>query len=53
MKFSKIGIFDPEKKPTQRIGVQPDIRLDPTIEGIMEGRDEYVERAVELIKDGY
>lgn len=52
-KISGVGIFDPEKKPTQRIGVQPDIRLDPTIEGIMEGRDEYVERAVELIKDGY
>ncbi|SMF92228.1 C-terminal processing protease CtpA/Prc, contains a PDZ domain [Paenibacillus uliginis N3/975] len=51
--ISGIGIFYPEKKPTQRIGVQPDIRLDPTIEGIMEGRDEYVERAVELIKDGY
>ncbi|GGH20346.1 hypothetical protein GCM10008013_17650 [Paenibacillus segetis] len=52
-KISGIGVFDPEKKPTQRIGVQPDIHLDPTIEGIMEGRDEYVERAVELIKDGY
>ncbi|MDQ0088881.1 hypothetical protein J2T12_002291 [Paenibacillus anaericanus] len=33
--------------------MQPDFRLDPTIEGIMEGSDEYVERAVELIKDGY
>lgn len=52
-KISGVGVFDPEKKPTQRIGVQPDIRLDPTIEGIMEGRDEYVEKAVELIKDSY
>nr|WP_275444733.1 S41 family peptidase [Paenibacillus sp. ACRRX] len=51
--ISGIGVFDPENKPTQRIGVQPDILLDPTIEGIIEGRDEYVERAVELIKDGY
>jgi len=48
-----IGIFDPEKNPTQRIGLQPDIRLDPTIEGLMEGRDEYIEKAVELIIDGY
>ncbi|MGG3281013.1 S41 family peptidase [Paenibacillus solani] len=46
-----IGIFDPEKKPTQRIGLQPHIRLDPTIEGLMEGRDEYIEKAVELIND--
>lgn len=52
-KISGVGVFDPEKKPTQRIGVQPDIRLDPTIEGIMEGRDEYVEKAVEIIKNGY
>lgn len=48
-----VGVFDPEKKPTQRVGVQPDIRLDPTIEGIMKGRDEYVEKAVEIIKNGY
>ncbi|PCL93057.1 S41 family peptidase [Paenibacillus lautus] len=51
--ISGIGVFYPDKKPTQRIGVQPDIRLDPTIEGIMEGRDEYVEKAVEIIKNGY
>ncbi|MBY0162034.1 hypothetical protein H0178_40700 [Cytobacillus firmus] len=51
--ISGIGIFYPDKKPTQRIGVQPDIHLDPTIEGIMEGRDEYVEKAVEIIKNGY
>lgn len=50
--ISGIGIFDPEKKPTQRIGLQPDIRLDPTIGGLMEGRDEYIEKAVELIIDG-
>ncbi|KOP68286.1 hypothetical protein AMS62_25830 [Bacillus sp. FJAT-18019] len=50
--ISGFGVFDPEKKPTQRIGVQPDIRLDPTIEGLMEGRDEYIEKAVELIIDG-
>ncbi|WP_242615193.1 S41 family peptidase [Paenibacillus solani] len=50
--ISGFGVFDPEKKPTQRVGLQPDIRLDPTIEGLMEGRDEYIERAVELIIDG-
>ncbi|GGF92754.1 S41 family peptidase [Paenibacillus aceti] len=50
--ISGIGIFHPDKSPTQRIGLQPDIRLDPTLEGIVEGRDEYIERAVELIKEG-
>jgi len=50
--ISGFGVFDPEKKQTQRVGVQPDIRLDPTIEGLMEGKDEYIEKAVELIKEG-
>lgn len=48
--ISGVGIFHPDKSPTQRIGLQPDIHLDPTLEGIMEGKDEYIERAVELIK---
>ncbi len=31
-------------------GVQPTISLEPTIEAVIEGRDEYVEKALELIK---
>lgn len=30
--ISGLGVFHPDKKPTQRIGLQPDIHMDPTIE---------------------
>jgi C-terminal processing protease CtpA/Prc len=47
--ISGFGIFYPDKTPTQRIGIQPDIYVEPTIEGIKEGRDEYIEKAIEII----
>lgn len=50
--MSGLGVYYPDKKPVQRIGVQPDIYMDPTIEGIREGRDEFIEKAVEIIKEG-
>lgn len=49
--ISGLGVYYPDKKPTQRIGIQPDVYMDPTIEGIREGRDEYIERAIQIIKD--
>ena len=33
-------------------GVQPTVPLQPTIAGVTEGRDEYVEKALELIEGG-
>ena len=47
--ISGLGIFYPDKKATQRIGIQPDIYVEPTIEGIREGRDELIEKAIEII----
>lgn len=44
------GIYYPDGKETQRIGIIPDIEVKPTIKGIKEGRDEYLEKAVEIIK---
>ena len=34
------------------IGILPDIPLEPTVAGIQAGRDEVLERAVTLIRDG-
>ncbi|WP_346930504.1 S41 family peptidase [Clostridium sp.] len=34
---------------TQRIGLKPDITVKQTVEGITEGRDEVIEKAIELI----
>jgi hypothetical protein len=47
--ISGIGIFYPDKRPTQRIGIIPDITVTPTREGIRDGRDEVLERALREI----
>jgi C-terminal processing protease CtpA/Prc len=47
--ISGIGIYYPDGKETQRIGIVPDIELKPTIRGIREKRDELLEKAIEII----
>jgi hypothetical protein len=47
--ISGIGIYYPDGKETQRIGIVPDIEVKPTIKGIREGRDELLEKAIEII----
>jgi C-terminal processing protease CtpA/Prc len=34
----------------QRVGIQPDIRVEPTIAGIRSGRDEVLESAIAFLK---
>lgn len=52
-RISGLGVYYPDKEPIQRIGVQPDIYMDPTIEGIRKGRDEFIEKAIEIIKESF
>jgi len=47
--ISGIGVFYPDKKPTQRIGIRPDVEVRPTVAGIRAGRDEVLEQAVRQI----
>lgn len=42
------GIYYPDGRETQRIGIVPDIVVRPTIQGIRAGRDEVLERAVDV-----
>jgi len=44
-----LGVYYPDGRETQRIGIVPDINVKPTLKGIQEGRDEVLERAIELI----
>jgi C-terminal processing protease CtpA/Prc len=44
--ISGIGVFYPDKKPTQQVGIIPDIVVKPTLEGIRAGRDEVLEAAI-------
>jgi len=46
--ISGIGIYYPDGRETQRVGILPDMVVRPTIKGIREGRDEVLERAVEV-----
>ncbi|MNY06349.1 Peptidase family S41 [compost metagenome] len=47
--MSGIGIFYPDKSETQRKGVKVDLEIKPTIKGIQEGKDEVLEKAIEII----
>lgn len=48
--ISGLGVYTPEGGQTQRCGLQPDIECYQTIEGILAGKDELIEKAIELIK---
>jgi C-terminal processing protease CtpA/Prc len=47
--ISGLGVFYPDGRPTQRVGIVPDILAKPTIGGIRAGRDEVLERALREI----
>ncbi len=47
--ISGIGIYYPNGKKTQRIGIVPDVEIKPTINGIKNGKDELLEKAIEII----
>ncbi len=49
-KITGIGIFYPDKTETQRKGIKIDVIVKPTIDGIKEGRDEVLEKGLELVK---
>jgi C-terminal processing protease CtpA/Prc len=50
--ISGIGVFYPDKTPTQRIGIVPDIEVAPTVSGVRDGRDEVLDAALRLIIGG-
>lgn len=50
-RFTTIGVLTPEGEETQRVGLQPDVLCTPTVEGIAAGRDELLEKAVEIIEE--
>jgi hypothetical protein len=47
--ISSFGIYNPDGTLTQRASVVPDMEIRPTIKGIIEKRDELLEKAIELI----
>lgn len=47
--ISGIGIYYPDGKETQRVGIVPDIEAKPTVSGVRAGKDEVLEKAIEFI----
>jgi C-terminal processing protease CtpA/Prc len=50
--YSGIGVYYPDKRETQRIGIIPDIEVKPTILGIQQRKDEVLDRALQFIENG-
>nr|WP_295774954.1 S41 family peptidase [Rhodoferax sp.] len=47
--ISGLGVFYPDRRPTQRIGIVPDIAMRPTVQGLRDGRDEVLETGIRQI----
>ncbi len=50
IRFTGMSVRHGDGRRLQRMGVQPHIRVEPTIQGTREGRDELLERAVDFLK---
>lgn len=46
-----LGVYYPDGKETQRVGIIPDIEIKPTIAGIKLRKDEVLEKAIEIINN--
>lgn len=44
-----IGVYYPDGTETQRVGIVPDVEVRPTIQGIKAGKDELLDKALEII----
>ena len=49
--FSGMGVFYPDGKATQRVGIIPDVNVEHTVAGIKEGQDEVLNAALKYISD--
>jgi C-terminal processing protease CtpA/Prc len=47
--ISAFGVFYPDKKPTQGLGIVADVAAAPTVDGIRAGRDQVLEVALRQI----
>lgn len=50
--FTGQSVRHADGRQLQRVGIQPDIRVDQTIKGVREGRDEILQRAIVYLKTG-
>lgn len=51
LRFTGLGVYTPDGNTYQRVGLSPDIYVERTVAGVREGRDEFIEAAVQYILD--
>jgi len=49
--YTRAKVEYPDGRKVHGVGIQPDIYVEPTIEGIREGRDEILESALDYLKN--
>jgi len=49
--FSGMAIHHVDGRPFQGIGIIPDVEVHPTIQGIRDGRDEVLEKGLEVLRE--
>jgi hypothetical protein len=49
-RMTGLEVLNPDGSRHHRIDVIPDVLVTPTIKGLREGRDEVLERVIELVK---
>ncbi|MDR1119938.1 MAG: peptidase S41, partial [Dysgonamonadaceae bacterium] len=49
--MTSVGVFYPDGTGMQRAGIKIDKIVKPTVVGIKAGRDELLERALEIIRE--
>jgi hypothetical protein len=50
--ISGLGVFYPNHRPTQRVGIVPDVFVHPTVIGVAAGQDEVLDTAVHFLETG-
>jgi hypothetical protein len=50
--FSGHDVRHADGRQLQRLGIQPHIKVEPTISGIRNGQDEVLERAIQFLQRG-
>jgi C-terminal processing protease CtpA/Prc len=50
VQFTVNSIFDIQMRSMQGIGILPDVEVRPTITGIRAGRDEVLEKGIEVLQ---
>ena len=52
MRFTGQEVLHADGRQLQQVGVQPNIRVSPTLRGLRAGKDEVLERALRVVQTG-